>query len=72
MADNADFATDLVQRHVDTTVANRPIRTGVDMARAECEECGDAIPAARREAAPWASTCIDCQEIQERKRRHVW
>ncbi|WP_275286894.1 TraR/DksA family transcriptional regulator [Halomonas elongata] len=71
MADNADRATDVVQQHVDTALANRPTWTGVDMARAECEECGDEIPAARRQAAPWATTCIDCQEINERKRRHV-
>lgn len=71
MADNADRATDVVQQHVDTALANRPTWTGVDMARAECVECGDEIPAARRDAVPWASTCIDCQEIQERMSRHV-
>ncbi|MFD2665739.1 MULTISPECIES: TraR/DksA C4-type zinc finger protein [Halomonas] len=33
----------------------------------ECEECGGEIPAARRRAAPWAVTCIECQSIRERK-----
>ena len=26
-----------------------------------CEECGEAIPAARREAVPGVRLCVDCQ-----------
>ena len=33
----------------------------------ECIECGDAIPAARRGAAPFAERCVFCQEKKERK-----
>lgn len=25
-----------------------------------CDECGDVIPVERREALPWAVTCVDC------------
>lgn len=31
-----------------------------------CIDCGDEIPKARRDAAPNAMRCIDCQSIFER------
>jgi len=31
------------------------------------EDCGTAIPEARRQAAPGCRFCIDCQQLQERK-----
>ncbi|MCI0508641.1 TraR/DksA family transcriptional regulator [Chromohalobacter marismortui] len=71
MADNADRATELMEQTLEHALATRASWTGVDWARAECEECGDEIPAARREAAPWATTCIECQSIREQRRRHV-
>ena len=37
--------------------------------RAECEDCGNQIPAARRAALPGAHTCVPCQ--QERDKRPV-
>jgi len=33
----------------------------------ECEECGDAIPEARRIAVPGCKLCVFCKEKQERK-----
>lgn len=33
-----------------------------------CEECGDAIPAARRRALPGVTTCVQCQERGENLR----
>lgn len=34
-----------------------------------CRDCGDVIPPARREAAPFADRCIDCQTSSEREGR---
>ncbi|WAE51196.1 TraR/DksA C4-type zinc finger protein [Stutzerimonas frequens] len=31
----------------------------------ECEECGEEIPQARRNAYPSAVCCVDCQSIRE-------
>lgn len=31
-----------------------------------CDDCGEEIPADRREAAPFATRCIDCQIKFER------
>ena len=30
-----------------------------------CQECGEAIAAARLQAQPWASLCIECQSARE-------
>jgi phage/conjugal plasmid C-4 type zinc finger TraR family protein len=32
----------------------------------ECEECGDEIPEARRQAIPGVQLCVFCKEKQER------
>lgn len=34
----------------------------------ECEECGEAIPPARREALPGVRLCISCQEEHDQER----
>ncbi|WP_417329542.1 TraR/DksA C4-type zinc finger protein [Halomonas cupida] len=68
MADIADIASEIQERHLEVAMANRPKWTGVDMSAAECEECGDEIPSARRQAVPWAKTCIECQQILERRK----
>lgn len=70
MSDEADIANDLMAHHLEQAMANRHLPTG-RAAMDECEECGDPIPDARRQAAPWATTCIECQTILEKlaKRR---
>ena len=37
-------------------------------AAAECEDCGEEIPQARREAVPGCTRCAQCQERYERRR----
>ena len=32
----------------------------------ECEECGDEIPEARRQAVPGCTRCIECQNTYDR------
>lgn len=32
----------------------------------ECEECGDDIPKARRDAVPGCVLCVHCQSMMER------
>lgn len=36
-----------------------------------CEECGDEIPQARREAIPGVRLCVDCQEEADKENRAV-
>lgn len=37
----------------------------------ECVECGDEIPAARRQALPGVTTCIVCQAGRDRRVVHA-
>lgn len=67
MADKADIAGELMEMRLEDALANRPAWIGIDLAVTDCEDCGFEIPAARRQAAPWATTCIDCQGIRERR-----
>lgn len=38
---------------------------------AECEECGEPIPAARRRALPGVRRCVACQEKADRAEQRV-
>ena len=31
-----------------------------------CEDCGESIPLARKQAAPWCIRCVFCQELYEK------
>lgn len=72
MADKADLAGEII----DLTLNNALQRSRLPAAVAscaecdECDECGEEIPQARRHAAPWATTCVECQGIRENKARH--
>lgn len=70
MADNADRAAALIEMRLEGALASHLLPTA-PAAADDCEECGEQIPAARRQAAPWATTCIECQSIREEKARHV-
>ncbi|ACL05249.1 transcriptional regulator, TraR/DksA family [Desulfatibacillum aliphaticivorans] len=35
---------------------------------ADCQDCGDPIPEARRKAVPGCTRCLDCQETYEQRR----
>ncbi|MEW7865469.1 TraR/DksA C4-type zinc finger protein [Aeromonas diversa] len=48
----------LIQRH---QARPRPQGNGI------CGECGDPIPDARRQAAPGAERCLECQVRQEKR-----
>ncbi|WP_110641046.1 TraR/DksA C4-type zinc finger protein [Salinicola sp. CPA57] len=69
MADNADIARDLIDETVERALAQRngPRRHVVPMDD-ECVDCGDDIPAARRERMPYALRCFECQSRKEGRR----
>lgn len=65
MADKADVAGEYIERELEMALAkhqNQPTRVGTDP---DCEECGEEIPAKRREALPGCATCVDCQQALE-------
>lgn len=66
--DEADRAEALIE----ATTANALARIQAaqqQAGQAECADCGEPIPAARRQAFPAAIRCIECQEIFERRHR---
>ncbi|TMU24576.1 TraR/DksA family transcriptional regulator [Halomonas sp. ATBC28] len=68
MADNADRAAVTIQQSLEATLARRAT-LATQAANDECVDCGYEIPAQRRKAAPWATTCIECQGIRELKNK---
>ncbi|MSR15179.1 MAG: DksA/TraR family C4-type zinc finger protein [Gammaproteobacteria bacterium] len=58
-----------VQDQIDQSIADaveqarRALASGAG--RADCEDCGDTIPEARRLAVPGVRRCVACQEAQE-------
>lgn len=68
MADNADIAAELMERRMEAALSSR-LSFYIPNPDPECEDCGQEIPQARRDAAPWATTCIECQSIREQKAR---
>ena len=65
------FAKDgAVQDQIDASVEDAVNRARSRLpsgpGRRHCEECGAAIPEARREAMPGVRLCVACQEEQDR------
>jgi phage/conjugal plasmid C-4 type zinc finger TraR family protein len=58
-----------VQDQIDASVEDAVKRARSQMAAgeslAECEECGEPIPEARRKAVPGVRRCVQCQEAAE-------
>lgn len=58
-----------VQEQIDASVDDAVKEARSKIARGEsrqtCEECGEPIPQARREALPGVRKCIACQDIED-------
>jgi len=60
---------DQIDASVDDEVARARRALGKGESLTHCEDCGEAIPEARRQAVPGARRCIACQS--EADRQHV-
>lgn len=60
-----------VQDQIDATIEDAVNRARNQLPRGEsllnCEHCGVAIPAGRREAVPGVRLCVGCQTEQDKK-----
>ncbi len=70
------FAKDgAVQDQIDATVEDAVKRARDQLPQGEslanCEECGKAIPLARREAIPGVRLCVACQADHDAKQKTV-
>ncbi len=70
------FAKDgAVQDQIDATIEDAVKRARDQLPRGEsathCEECGKAIPPARREAVPGVRLCVSCQASRDAETKAV-
>lgn len=73
MADHIDTAQAHAERMTTQAITHHMAaqqRQTMTVGTAECVDCGTAIPASRRSALPYATRCIDCQTIVERRGQH--
>lgn len=67
MADVADIANDRAADELSERLANRVQFTGVSSSH--CEDCDEEIPPLRRQTLSGVTTCVDCQQMREDRRR---
>ncbi|MFT0212853.1 TraR/DksA family transcriptional regulator [Pseudomonas sp. F1_0610] len=65
MADFADNGSEVSQLFLEHALAKQAQRNAVQAGSLECDECGEVIPEARRQALPSCRTCVDCQQLLE-------
>ncbi len=56
---------DQIDSTVDEAVERARSRIPEGPGRADCEECGEPIPEARRRALPGVRLCVDCQSERD-------
>lgn len=64
MTDQFDRAAELEQMHREAAIRRQADKQAAAPAVSayDCEECGEPIPEARRQAAPGCRCCISCQQ----------
>lgn len=71
MPDLYDRATELEERQRAAALANQAAKISSGISATECQECGEPIPEARRQAVKGCRHCIDCQqEIEQYGKTH--
>lgn len=67
--DKADIAQELIEHRLQQSLAAcRATLAVAGTGPVESEDCGEEIPAARRERLPGVTTCVPCQTIREGRR----
>lgn len=69
MADKADIADEYIERSLALALANQRNQSAPVNDAPYCLECGDEIPAPRRQALPGCATCVDCQQALEHQKK---
>lgn len=70
MADKADIAGDYIEQSLEQALEKQRNQVKPVNDEPYCLECGDEIPAKRREALPGCPTCVDCQQLLEASNRN--
>lgn len=75
MSDDVDQAGELIALQEDIGIQRVRAQLPAGEGAAECQECGEPIPEARRKAMPGTQVCAECQTILEfkaKQRREWW
>ncbi|ARC92816.1 molecular chaperone DnaK [Vibrio coralliilyticus] len=70
MTDLIDHANGTETQFTEVALANQLLRASQNAEKESafhCQECGEQIPEARREASKGCQLCIDCQSLVERR-----
>lgn len=67
MADAADMANDQAEYFLQLSLLRHARGAGKPSAQ-YCADCDDAIPLVRQRSVAGCQTCVDCQELRERRR----
>jgi phage/conjugal plasmid C-4 type zinc finger TraR family protein len=70
MADKADVADAYIEQSLETALRNQLELNSYLSTDPDCEQCGELIPEARREALPGCPTCVECKQLLEAKNRN--
>lgn len=62
-------ANELAERQLEQTIQNMRINHNA-VSATHCVDCGDPIPARRRELVAGCQRCADCQEEEELRGKH--
>ncbi|MDZ4731415.1 MAG: DksA/TraR family C4-type zinc finger protein [Xanthomonadales bacterium] len=62
---------DQIDASVDDAVQRARSRLPKGRSLSHCEQCGESIPQARREAVPGVRYCIVCQEVMDREQANA-
>lgn len=65
MPDDLDRAQEINEQLLGDAIAAQQRAMPRGESLAECEDCGEEIPEARRQAMPGCRKCIDCQTTLE-------
>lgn len=68
-AELIDQANELAERRLEQTIQNMRIDHNA-VSATHCVDCGDPIPARRREVVAGCQRCADCQEEFEERGKH--
>ncbi|HHT7402798.1 TPA: TraR/DksA family transcriptional regulator [Raoultella ornithinolytica] len=69
MPEIIDQANELAERRLEQTIQNMRINHNA-VSATHCVDCGDPIPARRRELVAGCQRCADCQEEFEERGKH--
>ena len=65
--DDADYAQPIIKAVVAEGLRRVQAKmSGPGTSDGLCVDCGEIIPLARLEAAPWVERCVGCQSVHER------